>query len=76
MLKVTKKYIKELVKDGLAIDITSYRFEQCKELYHTHCIDVISVSTGIYGLSGALLKDENNQLYAITARNTTLFYFA
>ena len=37
-----------------------------------HNLETIAVSSGIYGLNGALIKDENGKLYAITVRNATL----
>ena len=37
-----------------------------------YSLEAIAISSGIYGLNGALLKDENGKLYAITARNTNL----
>ena len=57
---------------GIAKDITQYSFEEADALYKAHSLETIAVSSGIYGLNGALLKDENGKLYAITARNTTL----
>ena len=72
MIKITQKAIKKHVTAGIAKDITQYSFEEADALYRAHSLDTIAVSSGIYGLNGALLKDENGKLYAITARNTTL----
>ena len=72
MIKTTQKVLKEHVAAGIAKDITQYSFEEADALYKAHSLETIAVSSGVYGLNGALLKDENGKLYAITARNTTL----
>lgn len=72
MMKTTQKAIREHVRAGIAQDITRYSFEQANALRHVHSLDTVAVSRGVYGLNGALLKDESGNLYAITARNTTL----
>ena len=72
MIKTTQKALKKHVAAGIAQDITQYSFEEADALYRTQNLETIAVSSGIYGLNGALLKDENGKLYAITARNTTL----
>ena len=36
-------------------------------------ITYLSFSTGVYGMNGALFKDESGKLYAITSRTSTLF---
>ena len=72
MIKTTQKALKKYVASGIAHDITRYNFEEAKALHRAHSLVTIAVSSGVYGLNGALLKDENGKLYAITARNTTL----
>ena len=72
MIKTTQKALKKYVAAGIAHDITRYSFEEAEALYRAHNLETIAVSSGVYGLNGALLKDENGKLYAITARNTTL----
>ena len=72
MIKTTQKALKKYVAVGIAKDITQYSFKEADALYKAHSLDTIAVSSGIYGLNGALIKDENGKLYAITARNTTL----
>ena len=72
MIKTTQKALKEHVAAGIANDITRYSFEEADALHRAHCLETIAVSSGVYGLNGALLKDENGKLYAITTRNTTL----
>ena len=72
MIKTTQKALKKHVAAGIAHDITRYSFEEAETLRLAHSLEVIAISSGVYGLNGALLKDENGKLYAITARNTTL----
>ena len=72
MIKTTQKALKKHVAAGIAHDITQYSFEEADSLYRAHSLETIAISRGVYGLNGALLKDENGKLYAITARNTTL----
>ena len=73
MKKTTKKEIREYVRLGLAQDITTYDFDQAERLRKDHALDVTAVSYGVYGMTGAILQDENGERYAITARNSTLF---
>ena len=73
MKKIAKKNIHEYIQLGLAQDITSYDFDQAEQLRKDHTMDVIAVSRGVYGMTGALLQDENGERYAITVRNSTLF---
>ena len=71
MKTMKQKEIKNLVKLGAAVDITS---EECS-LTRYRQLDPIAVSRGKYGMNGGLLKDcQTGKLYAITARNSALFY--
>lgn len=73
MKKYTQRQLKELVNQGIAIDITNYSFTQTNELLNNINIEKIAYSRGINGLNGGLFKDnKTNKLYAITARNSTL----
>lgn len=74
MSTYTQKALKELVKSGAAEDITQYSFERMREFLRNNDLETVGVSRGIYGVTGALLKDHTNgELYAITARNSALF---
>lgn len=73
MKKITKREIREYIRLGLAHDITSYDFDQAEQLRKAHALDVVAISYGVYGMTGALFQDENGERYAITARNSTLF---
>ena len=71
-MKMTQSEIKRLVKTGAAIDITTA--PPSEELWTN--AEKVAVSRGINGMNGGLLKDRRDgQLYAITARNTALFYY-
>lgn len=72
MIKTTQKALRQHVRAGIAQDITGYSFAEAQALSRAHRLETIAVSSGVYGLNGALLKDENGTLYAITARNTRL----
>lgn len=73
MRKTTQRAIKSAIAEGIAQDITRYSFDQCNALRRAHSLETVALSTGIYGMNGAILKDENGALYGITARNSTLF---
>ena len=70
--KYTQRELKSMVRDGSAEDITNYSFDDANKLWKRG-FDVVGVSTGVYGLNGALLKmRDTGELMAITARNSTL----
>lgn len=71
--KMTQKQIKDYVRDGAAIDITNYGFDEMDQFLREHNLDKIAISRGVYGMNGGLLQDRNTgELYAITARNSAL----
>ena len=72
MKTMKQKEIKNLVKLGVAVDITAEE----GSLTRYRQLDPIAVSRGKYGMNGGLLKDYGTgKLYAITARNAALFYY-
>ena len=73
MERMTQKEIKQLVKLGVAEDISYLSFDACNDLMNAHRFTTLNVSTGTYGMNGALFRDENGKLYAITSRTSTLF---
>lgn len=74
MRKYTLKTIREWVKLGAADDITRFGFDEMRDFLHSHSLDKVGYSCGVYGISGGLLQDtQTGQLYAITARNTACF---
>ena len=68
-----KKTTRKAIRETCATNITNYSFDQANELMNTHTLRIIAMSFGVYGMNGALLEDENGELYKITARNSTLF---
>lgn len=73
MKKYTQKEIREFVRLGLAIDITNYSHAEMWNFLKSHRIEKVGYSSGIYGINGGLLIDEQTgEKYAITARNTAL----
>ena len=73
MKRITQKEIKRLVALGVAEDITYLSFDTFNALRKAHSFTTLNVSTGVYGMNGALFKDESGKLYAITSRTSTLF---
>lgn len=70
--RYTQKELRDLVRSGKAEDITRYSFEEANDLYKRG-YDVIGVSTGTYGINGALLQmRDTGDWMAICARNSTL----
>ena len=68
-----KKTTRKAIRETYAMDITNYSFDQANDLMNAHTLRTIAMSFGMYGMNGALLQDENGELYKITARNSTLF---
>ena len=70
--RMTQKELKNLVKMGVAKDITNESYD-C--LDDDRPIEKICTSKGTYGMNGGLIKGKSGQLYVITARNSLLFRF-
>ena len=77
MEKYTQKQLKNLVENGIAVDITNgdnetRRAIENEEEYYNQ----IGYSCGMYGCNGMLLKGhKTGKLYAITARTTAIYVF-
>ena len=72
--KYTKREIKEYIRDGFATDITELSFSELKEWRNGRSLEKIGYSSGVYGISGGIIKDRNTgELFAITERTTALF---
>lgn len=68
--KTTQREIKRLIKAGAAIELTDTKTVNAGRL------TIIALSFGLYGMNGALLKDdETGQLYGIPRRDGILFYY-
>ena len=71
MKKYTLREIKRFVLLGLAQDITTASRPAIKEPF-----EKIGYSAGSYGINGGLLQGKSSgTIYAITARNSNLFYY-
>lgn len=71
MRKYTLRELRELVRLGMAVNITEADPKSIKKP-----VEKIGYSSGVYGLNGGLLQDrESGNYYAITARSSNLFYF-
>lgn len=76
-VKVTRKTIREFVKNGEATDITNISFADANKLRADEgWLDTEFYSMGVYGCNGCVLKGRNTgNRYAITNRAQSLFYF-
>lgn len=71
MRKYTQKELRELVRLGVAEDYTN-KPSECA--YILNRLEKVGYSTGIYGINGGLVQDqETGTLYAIIGRCTNLF---
>lgn len=76
MKKITKKELKNYITLGLAKSLDNCSHNECRTINASCDFEKVAYCTGIYGISGGLLKDKKTgDMYAITARNTNLFYF-
>lgn len=71
MRKYTLREIKRFISLRLAQDITTASRPAIQEPFER-----IGYSAGIYGINGGLLRGQcSGTIYAITARNSNLFYY-
>ena len=77
-VKVTRKTIREFVKNGEATDITNISFADANKLKADEgWLDTEFYSMGVYGCNGCVLKGHNtSNRYAITDRTQALFFFS
>lgn len=69
MKKTTQKDIRWHIQNGYAKEIKAPGAVAGN-------LETIAMSFGVYGMNGALLQDmDSGEMYAIPARNTTLFYY-
>lgn len=54
-------------------NINNWYSKDVYNLIKNHEIEIIGKSIGVYGINGVLARDENNQLYTLTVRNSNLF---
>lgn len=74
-MKTTLKNILNCVATNAAEDLTKKRFAEIDAIRDAECgFDTIAYSTGIYGVTGVLVKgNATGKLYAVTARTSSLF---
>lgn len=69
MTKYRQKDIRNLVKQGIAIDITTNHSENAiPERY-----ELVGWSQGVYGTNGKVYRGESGQLYAVTKATSTMY---
>ena len=73
-LTLKQKELKNMARYGEATDITTISDAEAKELKKKG-IETVGVSRGVFGMNGALLRDNEGNKYVITARSSNLFYF-
>lgn len=77
MTKYTQRQLKEMVKHGLAEDITYGNNDTRRQIEETEgYYTQVGYSSGVYGCNRMLLKgNKTGKLYAITSRTTAVFVF-
>ena len=77
MEKVSLKFIKSMVSQGCATDVTHHGCDEHDALAKIEgWFEGIAYSTGIYGITGYLFKGHNTgALYAITARTSAIYIY-
>ena len=76
MTKYTQKQLREMVIEGVAVDLTqaSAADMQAAKDREDGWIDQIGYASGIYGCNGQLWRGhKTGTLYAITARTTNIY---
>lgn len=74
MQKVTQKFIREMIADGMAHDVSDeYTGEPTKLHERYRSRSKVCYSAGIYGINGAVWKLDSGELIAVPSRNTALF---
>ena len=72
--KYTKREIRDYIRNGFATDITGLSFSELKEWRNGRSLEKIGYSSGVYGISGGIIKDRNTgELFASTERTIALF---
>ena len=74
-MKTTLKDIHRYVTTNAATDLTKKNFSEIDAIRVSECgFETIAYSTGIYGVTGVLVKgNTTGKLYAVTARTSALF---
>lgn len=73
MRKYALKELKNLVRCGMAHDLTNATAAEVKKQWEHG--EKVGYSSGTYGINGGLIQNtETGEYYAITARNSNLFF--
>lgn len=74
-MKTTLKEIRSYITTNAATDLTKKIFSEIDAIRVEECgFETIAYSTGIYGVTGVLVKgNTSGKLYAVTARTSALF---
>ena len=72
MKKVTQKQLKNLITTGGVKSGDNLTQEQMDAL---RPVERLAISHGVYGANALLFRGADGELYAVTARNSALFYF-
>ena len=74
-MKTTLKNIRDYVTTNSATDLTKKNFSEIDAIRVAECgFETITYSTGIYGVTGVLVKgNTTGKLYAVTACTSALF---
>lgn len=66
MRKVKQSFIRSMIRDGIARELTPDNIPANYEK--------VMYSSGVYGLNGGVIQDtQTGELYAVPSRSTTLF---
>ena len=77
MTKYAQKQLREMVRDGMAVDVSygtneTRRAIEAEEGYYNQ----VGYASGLYGCSGMLLQGhKTGKLYAITGRAMAIYIF-
>ncbi len=72
-MKMKLKEIRAYSKMNGVRNLNNWCSDEVYDLIKNHKIEIIGKSLGVYGVNGILARDENNQLYTLTVRNSNLF---
>lgn len=77
MTRFTQKQLKEMIKNGIAEDISRGTDETRSEIEVIEgWLSQVGYASGVYGCNGMLLKGHNTgKLYAITSRTSAIYVF-
>jgi len=73
MQNITLKELRAMVNARVAVDITNYTHDQTMALLRSRDIDRVACASGVYGVTGCLLRDyATGEKFAVLRRCATL----